>query len=70
MARPILLFSGQCGRTFRWKRLAPQIAEWGYQGVDLCCWGDHFEVQRALGDDDYSANKLALLTAWNWRPRS
>jgi sugar phosphate isomerase/epimerase len=60
MARPILLFTGQ------WTdqpldELAPQVAEWGYQGVDLCCWGDHFEVQRALSEDDYCANKLAML---------
>lgn len=60
MARPILLFSGQWA-DLPLEALAPQIAEWGYQGVDLCCWGDHFEVQRALGDDEYSANKLALL---------
>jgi sugar phosphate isomerase/epimerase len=26
----------------------------------LCCWGDHLEVQRALSDDDYAPQKLAL----------
>src|SRR5581483_2472146 len=40
---------------------AAQAAEWGYQGLDLCCWGDHFEVQRALAEDDYCSAKLALL---------
>ena len=60
MPRPILLFSGQWA-DLPLEELAPQIAEWGYQGVDLCCWGDHIEVQRALGEDDYCANKLALL---------
>ena len=47
MARPILLFTGQW-TDLSLEELAPQVAEWGYQGVDLCCWGDHFEVQRAL----------------------
>jgi len=60
MARPILLFTGQW-TDLPLDELAPQVAEFGYQGVDLCCWGDHFEVQRALSEDDYCANKLALL---------
>ena len=60
MVRPILLFTGQWA-DLPLEELAPQVAEWGYQGVDLCCWGDHFEVQRALSDDDYCPNKLALL---------
>ncbi len=60
MARPVILFSG--GWTDRpLEELAGQLAEWGYQGIDLACWGDHFEVQRALSEDDYAADKLALL---------
>ncbi len=60
MARQIILYTGQwTDRPL--EELAPQLAEWGYNGVDLCCWGDHFEVQRALSEDDYCANKLALL---------
>jgi sugar phosphate isomerase/epimerase len=43
------------------EELAGQAAEWGYQGLELCCWGDHLEVQRALGEEDYCPDKLALL---------
>ena len=25
-----------------------KAADWGYAGFELFCWGDHFEVQRAL----------------------
>ena len=46
MARPILLFTGQWA-DLPLEELAPHVAEWGYHGVDLCCWGDHLEVQRA-----------------------
>jgi sugar phosphate isomerase/epimerase len=60
MARPVLLFSGSWAET-PLEELATQAAEWGYQGLDLCCWGDHFEVQRALSAEDYAAQKLALL---------
>ena len=33
----------------------------GYDGVELSCWGDHFEVDRALSEPDYLKNKWALL---------
>src|SRR5438552_13390606 len=59
MARPVVLYSG--GWSDRpLEELAGQVAEWGYQGLDLCCWGDHFEVQRALSAADYCQQKLDL----------
>jgi sugar phosphate isomerase/epimerase len=60
MTRPVILCSGPWA-DLPLADLAAQAAEWGYQGLDLCCWGDHFEVQRALSEDDYAADKLALL---------
>ena len=61
MPRPVLLFSGSWADAAL-AELAQQAAEWGYQGLELCCWGDHFEVQRALSDPDYCQQKLDLLT--------
>src|SRR5262245_38374068 len=60
MARPVLLFSGP------WtdqplEELAAQAADWGYQGLELACWGDHLEVQRALSETGYCAARLDLL---------
>src|SRR6516162_3101313 len=60
MGRPIILFSGQWS-DLPLEELAQKASEWGYQGLDLCCWGDHFEVQRALSEADYCQNKLDLL---------
>ncbi len=60
MARPIILFSAAWADV-TFEELAPQVAEWGYAGLELCCWGDHLEVQRALSEDEYIARKLALL---------
>jgi sugar phosphate isomerase/epimerase len=57
MARPVILFTGQWA-DLPLDELIPKAAEWGYQGLDLCCWGDHFEVQRALSEPDYAAHKL------------
>jgi sugar phosphate isomerase/epimerase len=60
MARPVILFSGQW-TDLPLEELAQKAADWGYQGFELCCWGDHFEVQRALSEDDYCQAKLELL---------
>ena len=60
MPRPIILFTGQWS-DLQLEELAQKAGEWGYQGLDLCCWGDHFEVQRALSDPEYCQQKLDLL---------
>ncbi len=59
MPRPVILFSGGWA-DLPLEQLAPQAAEWGYHGLDLACWGDHFEVQRALSEDDYVQARLDL----------
>jgi sugar phosphate isomerase/epimerase len=59
MPRPVLLFTGSWA-DLPLEELAGQAAEWGYQGLELACWGDHFEVQRALAEDGYVAAKLEL----------
>jgi sugar phosphate isomerase/epimerase len=60
MARPILFFTGSRADE-PLATLAPRVAEWGYQGLDLAARGDHLEVQRALAEDDYCPDKLAAL---------
>src|SRR5216684_4771288 len=64
MARPVLLFSGQWA-DLPLEELAPKASEWGYQGLELSCWGDHFEVQRALSEEGYCQEKLDLLTRYD-----
>lgn len=61
MARPVILYSGSW-TDLSLEELVAHVAEWGYQGLELACWGDHFEVQRALSEEDYCAGKLALLS--------
>src|SRR5262245_16654304 len=64
MPRPVILFSGQW-TDLPLEELAQKLNDWGYQGVELCCWGDHFEVQRALDEDDYCQAKLDLLARFD-----
>src|SRR5947199_490280 len=60
MPRRVILFTGPFA-DLPLAELAPKAGEWGYAGLELCCWGDHLEVQHALGDTDYSAARLSML---------
>lgn len=60
MARPVTLFTGQWA-DLPLETLAQKAKSWGYDGLELACWGDHFEVDKALKDDNYCKNKRALL---------
>src|SRR5262245_44374192 len=67
MPRPVILYTGQWA-DLPLEELAHKAGEWGYQGLELCCWGDHFEVQRALSEPDYCSEKLALLGRYDLQP--
>src|SRR4030042_427397 len=60
MARPITLFTGQWA-DLPLEVLAEKAANWGYDGLELACWGDHFEVDKAIKDDNYCKVKKKLL---------
>lgn len=60
MPRPVILCSAPWA-DLPLEELAPRAGEWGYQGLELCCWGTHLEVQRAVSEDDYCQQKLELL---------
>ena len=61
MPRPVTLFTGQWA-DLSLAELLPLVKKMGYDGVELACWGDHFEVDRALAEADYCKKKWALLT--------
>src|SRR5580704_11831344 len=60
MTRPVLLFSGPW-TDLPLDEFAARAADWGYQGLELACWGDHLEVQRGLSEPDYCPARLDLL---------
>jgi len=60
MARPVTLFTGQWA-DLPLESLCKKAKEFGYDGVELACWGDHFEVDKALSDDGYCQRKRDLL---------
>jgi sugar phosphate isomerase/epimerase len=60
MARPVTLFTGQWA-DLSLEELAPLAKEMGYDGLELACWGDHFEVDKALKDDAYIERQREVL---------
>ena len=64
MGRPITLFTGQWA-DLALEDLARKVSEWGFDGLELACWGDHFEVDRALSEDDYIQGRKDLLAKYN-----
>jgi sugar phosphate isomerase/epimerase len=60
MARPVTLFTGQWA-DLPLERLAAKTGEWGFDGLELACWGDHFEVDRAVSEAGYAGAQRELL---------
>ncbi|MHC4428508.1 MAG: sugar phosphate isomerase/epimerase family protein [Planctomycetota bacterium] len=60
MARPVTLFTGQWA-DLPVAEMARKAASFGYDGLELACWGDHFDVVAATDDEAYCRNKRALL---------
>jgi sugar phosphate isomerase/epimerase len=52
MPRPVTLFTGQFA-DIPIAELAKKAKAWGYDGLELACWSDHFEVDKAVDSDGY-----------------
>jgi sugar phosphate isomerase/epimerase len=60
MSRPVTLFTGQwAGLPIA--DLAAKCGAWGFDGLELACWGDHFEVEKAVADAGYAKGRRELL---------
>jgi sugar phosphate isomerase/epimerase len=64
MARPVTLFTGQWA-DLTLETVAEKASNWGYDGLELACWGDHFEVDKALEDDAYVQSRWDILNRYN-----
>jgi sugar phosphate isomerase/epimerase len=60
MARAVTLFTGQWA-DLPLDDLAAKCGTWGFDGLELACWGDHFEVDRVLAEDQYARDLRDLL---------
>ncbi len=60
MARPVTLFTGQWA-DLPLETLSAKAKEFGYEGLELACWGDHMDVAQAAQDKKYCDAKHKLL---------
>ncbi len=60
MPRPVTLFTGQWA-DLSLETIAKKASQWGFDGLELACWGDHFEIDKALENDKYVREKRNLL---------
>jgi sugar phosphate isomerase/epimerase len=61
MARPVTIVSGQWA-DLTLEALCAKVKSFGYDGIELCCWGDHFDVDQAARSDKYCKQQWQLLT--------
>jgi len=64
MGRPVTLFTGQWA-DLPLEILAQKAAGWGYDGLELACWGDHLDVEKAATDHKYCQKQLCILEKHN-----
>ena len=62
MPRHITLFTGQWA-DLPLAELAPKAKEMGFDGMELACWGDHFDITKVLNEPGYIEKKWELLDA-------
>ena len=62
MARPVTLFTGQWA-DLDIETMCQKAKDFGYDGLELACWGDHFEVDKA--NASYCKSKRQLLRQYD-----
>ena len=61
MPRPVTLFTGQWA-DLPFETMCEKAKAFGYDGLELACWGDHFDIQQALQDDGYVKGRWDTLS--------
>lgn len=56
MARPVTLFTGQWA-DLKLEEICQKAQAFGYDGIELACWGDHVDVARAAEDKAYAKSR-------------
>ncbi len=58
--RPVTLFTGQWA-DLPFEKICSMVSEWGYDGVEIACWGDHLDIEKAANDKAYCEQKKEIL---------
>lgn len=60
MARPITLFTGQWA-DLPFEEMCRKAKAFGYDGLEIACWGDHMEIDKAEAEPSYIEQRKRLL---------
>lgn len=63
MPRPVTMFTGQWA-DLPFKTMCEKLVQFGYDGIEPCCWGDHFDVAKAATDPEYTKQWRATLESF------
>ena len=63
MNRPVTLFTGQWA-DLTFEDVCKKVADFGYDGVEIACWGDHMDVKKAAEDKEYVEKKKQILAKY------
>lgn len=64
MSRPVTLFTGQWA-DLSFEEICKKASEWGYDGLEIACWGDHMLPEKDASDMDYVSDKLEILKKYD-----
>ncbi len=64
MARPVTLCTGQWA-DLPFEEVCKKASAWGYDGLELACWGDHLNVRKAAANPDYVKEKWLILEKYD-----
>jgi len=66
MTKPITLFTGQWA-DLPFEEICRKAAAWGYEGLEIACWGGHMDVRRAATDAAYVKTRKQVLKKYGLR---
>jgi sugar phosphate isomerase/epimerase len=64
MSRPVTLFTGQWA-DLPFEEICKKASMWGYDGLEIACWGDHMDVRKAANESAYVKNRRQILDKYN-----
>lgn len=64
MSRPVTLFTGQWA-DLSFEEICKKASEWGYDGLEIACWGDHMVPEKGASDMGYISDKLEILKKYD-----
>jgi sugar phosphate isomerase/epimerase len=64
--RKVTLFTGQWA-DLPFESLCEKVSSWGYDGLEIACWGDHLNVREAATNETYVNRRREILDYYHLR---